>query len=76
MHLEFYKDFKSHLPTGLSSMARVSALEHFGETIQPELVAKVQTGEDYDAVWKCDGGVFKVHKAVLAISSPYFKVSF
>ena len=57
-------------------MVRVSALEHFSEAILPALEAAVKFGEEYDAIWKCDGAMFKVHKAVLAVSSSFFKVYF
>ena len=68
------KEFETLDHPLLSSMVQVSALEHFDETIKPELIEALKTGEDYDVIWKCDDGLFKVHKSVLAISSEFFKV--
>ena len=59
----------------LSSMVRVSAMDHFANNVLPDIRRQLKTGDDYDAVWKCDDGTFKVHKFVLAASSVYFKVA-
>merc|ERR1712200_398993 len=38
-----------------------------------EIQRRFLTMEGYDALWKCEGGVFKVHKFVLSIYSSYLK---
>ena len=42
----------------------------FPAILTEELVAEYRTATRYDTIWKCQGGRYKVHKLVLALSSP------
>ena len=46
----------------------------FPAIVMEELVAEYRTANRYDTIWKCQGGGrYKVHKLVLALSSPLLK---
>ena len=45
----------------------------FPSSILRHFVTEYKTGRQYDAVWECDGGLFKVHRLVLAAVSPLFR---
>merc|ERR1719471_625252 len=45
----------------------------FPAIVTEELVAEYRTANMYDTVWRCQGGRYKVHKLVLALSSPLLR---
>merc|ERR1719192_2536538 len=45
----------------------------FPAILTEELVAEYRTATRYDTIWKCQGGRYKVHKLVLALSSPLLR---
>ena len=45
----------------------------FPTSVIQKFLTEYKTGTMYDAVWECDGGMFKVHRLVLAGVSPMFK---
>jgi len=55
------------------SLAKIYANSQFPLFIKGEIQRRFLTMEGYDALWKCEGGVFKVHKFVLSIYSSYLK---
>jgi len=51
---------------------RVANLTHPAQVIE-EIGVQYKTASQYDAIWKCNGGKYKVHKLVLGLSSPLLK---
>ena len=43
---------------------------------QEQLRDALQSGEDYDLIWHCDGATFRAHKLILAAFSDHMAVSF
>ena len=46
----------------------------FPAVIKEEIFNEFKMGEGHDVLWKCDGGGYRAHKFVLAMSSQYLKV--
>jgi len=58
---------------GQTTVAKISANAQFPLFIQQEIQRRFFTMEGHDAFWKCNGGVFKMHKFVVSLFSPYIK---
>ena len=48
----------------------------FPAVIKEEIFNEFKMGEGHDVLWKCDGGGYRAHKFVLAMSSQYLKVRY
>ena len=48
----------------------------FPAVVEEEIVSSLRQGLGFDAVWKCEGATYKVHRLILAASSLYLKVLF
>ena len=58
------------LPQG--ALSRV-ADRTFPALLAEEVVGEYRTAGRYDAIWKCQGGRYKVHRLVLALASPFLR---
>ena len=46
----------------------------FPAVVQEEIFNDYKMGGGYDAVWMCEGGRYRVHKLILAMSSAFLRV--
>ena len=54
---------------------RIQASTTFPDNIKNEIYLAFFSAQGWDATWKCEDSLFKVHKFVLALFSPYLRVS-
>jgi len=60
-------------PFGSDDIVNRVADKTYPAIVQEEILHEYRTASRYDAIWKCNGGRYKVHRFVLALASPFLR---
>jgi len=64
---------KDETVTLFASVTKVKARGSYPRNILKEIGGRLLSGRDWDTTWQCRDAIFKVHRIILAIFSPYLR---